>query len=71
MITSCSPAGSTSWRSITPELIGNLSTAKSPQGMFGAVLKTYYAQRMGWDPKDIFSVSVMPCTAKKFEATRP
>ena len=39
--------------------------------MFGAVLKTYYAQRMGWDPKDIVSVSVMPCTAKKYEATRP
>ena len=71
MITSCSPGWVNFMEKHHPELIGNLSTAKSPQGMFGAVLKTYYAQRMGWDPKDIFSVSVMPCTAKKFEATRP
>ena len=71
MFTSCSPGWVNFMEKHHPELIPNFSTAKSPQGMFGAVLKTYYAQRMGWDPKDIVSVSVMPCTAKKFEATRP
>ncbi|MCI8477416.1 MAG: 2Fe-2S iron-sulfur cluster binding domain-containing protein [Oscillospiraceae bacterium] len=71
MITSCSPGWVRFMEKHHPELIENLSTAKSPQGMFGAVLKTYYAQKMGWDPKDIVSVSVMPCTAKKYEAARP
>ncbi len=71
MITSCSPGWVTYMEKHHPELCDNLSTAKSPQGMFGAVLKTYYAQRMGWDPHDIVSVSVMPCTAKKYEASRP
>ena len=71
MITSCSPGWVRFMEKHHPELIDNLSTAKSPQGMFGAVLKTYYAQKMGWDPKDIVSVSVMPCTAKKYEAARP
>ena len=71
MITSCSPGWVTYLEKHHPELIDHLSTAKSPQGMFGAVAKTYYAQKMGWDPHDVVSVSVMPCTAKKFEASRP
>ena len=71
MITSCSPGWVTYLEKHHPELIDNLSTAKSPQGMFGAVVKTYYAQKMGWVPHDIVSVSVMPCTAKKYEASRP
>ena len=49
----------------------NLSSCKSPQQMFGAIAKSYYAEKMGIDPKDIVSVSVMPCTAKKFEIGRP
>ena len=48
----------------------NLSTCKSPQQMFGALFKTYYAEKMGWDPKDIVFVSAIPCTAKKFEVGR-
>jgi NADH-quinone oxidoreductase subunit G/NADP-reducing hydrogenase subunit HndD len=71
LITSCSPGWVNYVEKHHPELMDNLSTAKSPQGMFGAVAKTYYAQRVGIDPKDIVSVSVMPCTAKKFEAKRP
>ena len=71
MITSCSPGWVTYMEKHHPELVDNLSTAKSPQGMFGAVVKTYYAQKMGWDPHDVVSVSVMPCTAKKYEASRP
>ena len=71
MITSCSPGWVTYMEKHHPELCDNLSTAKSPQGMFGAVVKTYYAQKMGWDPHYIVSVSVMPCTAKKYEASRP
>ena len=70
MITSCSPGWVTYMEKHHPELIDNLSTAKSPQGMFGAVAKTYYAQKMGWDPHDVVSVSVMPCTAKKYEVRR-
>ncbi len=54
-----------------PELIDNLSTCKSPQDMIGAVVKTYYAQKVGIDPQDIVCVSVMPCTAKKYEIQRP
>ena len=53
-----------------PEQLANLSTCKSPQQMFGAILKTYYAEKNGIDPRNIVSVSVMPCTAKKFEITR-
>ncbi|HPA78374.1 MAG TPA: [Fe-Fe] hydrogenase large subunit C-terminal domain-containing protein, partial [Kiritimatiellia bacterium] len=53
-----------------PEFMGNLSTCKSPQQMMGAVIKSYFAEKMGLSPKKIFSVSIMPCTAKKFEATR-
>ncbi len=71
MITSCSPGWVNYVEKHHPELMENLSTAKSPQGMFGAVAKTYYAQKMGLRPEDIVSVSVMPCTAKKFEARRP
>ena len=71
LITSCSPGWVTYLEKHHPELIGHLSTAKSPQAMFGAVAKTYYAQKMGWDPHDVVSVSVMPCTAKKYEASRP
>jgi NADP-reducing hydrogenase subunit HndD len=52
-------------------LLGHLSTCKSPQQMFGALTKTYYAEKAGIDPKDIVMVSIMPCTAKKFEAGRP
>ncbi len=52
-------------------MIPHLSTCKSPQGMMGAVIKSYWARRKGLDPADIFSVSIMPCTAKKFEAARP
>lgn len=71
LITSCSPGWVNYVEKHHPELMDNLSTAKSPQQMFGAVSKTYYAEKMGLDPKDIVTVSVMPCTAKKYEAKRP
>ncbi|MCJ7829854.1 MAG: NADH-dependent [FeFe] hydrogenase, group A6 [Desulfobacterales bacterium] len=71
MITSCSPGWIKFIEHFYPELLPNLSTCKSPQQMFGALAKTYYAQLANIDPKDIFVVSVMPCTAKKFEAARP
>lgn len=71
MITSCSPGWVNMLEQKYPELIPNLSTAKSPQAMFGAIVKTYYAEKMGIDPAKIVCVSVMPCTAKKFEAARP
>ncbi|MBR5404725.1 MAG: [FeFe] hydrogenase, group A [Oscillospiraceae bacterium] len=70
MITSCSPGWVKFLEHYFPDLIPNLSTCKSPQQMQGAIIKTYYAEKMGWDPKDIVSVSVMPCTAKKFERGR-
>lgn len=70
LITSCCPGWIKYCETYFPDFIPNLSTCKSPQQMFGAMAKTYYAQRMGLDPKDIFVVSVMPCTAKKFEITR-
>ena len=70
MITSCSPGWVKFCEHYYPELIDNLSSCKSPQQMFGAVLKTFYAEKNGLDPKDIFVVSVIPCTAKKFEAGR-
>ncbi len=70
LITSCSPGWIKFAEHNFPEFIPNISTCKSPQGMFGSVAKTYYAEKMGIDPKDIFVVSIMPCTAKKFEATR-
>ena len=71
MFTSCSPGWIKFAEYYYPEFLPNLSTCKSPQQMFGAIAKTYYAQKIGRDPKDIVVVSVMPCTAKKFEAQRP
>ena len=70
LITSCSPGWIKYCEHKFPEMIPNLSSCKSPQQMFGAVIKTYYAEKNGIDPKDIFVVAVMPCTAKKFEAGR-
>ncbi len=70
MITSCSPGWIKFCEFYYPEMISHLSTCKSPQQMAGAIIKTYYASKMGIDPKDIVSVSVMPCTAKKFEIGR-
>ncbi len=70
MITSCSPGWVSFCEHYYPEFIDNLSSCKSPQQMFGAITKTYYAEKMGLDPKDIVVVSVMPCTAKKFEVGR-
>jgi len=71
MITSCSPGWIKYCEHYFPEFTENLSTCKSPQQMFGAIVKTYYAEKMGWDPKDIVMVSAIPCTAKKFEVERP
>ena len=71
MITSCSPGWIKFCEHYYPEFIENLSTCKSPHQMMGAILKTYYAEKNGIDPEKIFVVSVMPCTAKKFEAARP
>lgn len=71
MITSCSPGWVRYCEAYFPEFIPNLSSCKSPQQMSGAIIKTYWAKKMGYDPKDIVSVSVMPCTAKKFEIGRP
>ncbi|MBR2989182.1 MAG: [Clostridia bacterium] len=70
MITSCSPGWIRFIEFNYPELLPHLSSCKSPQQMFGAVIKTYYAEKMGLDPKDIVVVSVMPCTAKKTEIFR-
>ncbi|HEY8364082.1 MAG TPA: NADH-dependent [FeFe] hydrogenase, group A6 [Haloplasmataceae bacterium] len=70
LLTSCSPGWIRLIEQYYPELLPNLSTCKSPHQMFGAILKTYYAKKMNLDPKDIFVVSVMPCTAKKFEMDR-
>ncbi len=70
MITSCSPGWVKFCEMYYPDLIGHLSSCKSPQQMAGAVIKTYWADKAGIDPKDIVSVSVMPCTAKKFEIGR-
>ena len=70
MITSCSPGWVKFCEYYYPDMIDHLSSCKSPQQMAGAVIKTYYAEKAGIDPKDIVSVSVMPCTAKKFEIGR-
>lgn len=70
LITSCSPGWIKYCEHFYPEFIPNLSTCKSPQQMFGAVIKTFYAEKFGIDPKDLFVVGIMPCTAKKFENTR-
>ncbi|MDA8126390.1 MAG: NADH-dependent [FeFe] hydrogenase, group A6 [Deltaproteobacteria bacterium] len=71
MITSCSPGWIKFCEHFYPDLLDHLSTCKSPQQMFGALAKTYYAKLAGIDPREIVSVSIMPCTAKKFEAARP
>lgn len=71
MITSCSPGWITYCEKFFPEFIPNLSSCKSPHEMTGAMIKSYYAEKMGVDPEKIFVVSVMPCTAKKYEAQRP
>lgn len=71
LITSCSPGWIKFAEHNYPDMLDNLSSCKSPHEMFGAVIKSYYAQKMGIDPAKIFIVSVMPCTAKKFEADRP
>lgn len=70
MITSCSPGWVKYCEHYFPDMTENLSTCKSPQQMFGAMAKTYYAEKMGLDPKDIVMVSIMPCTAKKYEIGR-
>ena len=70
LITSCSPGWVKYCEHYFPDMTENLSSCKSPQQMFGAIAKSYYAEKMGIDPKDIVSVSVMPCTAKKFEIGR-
>ncbi len=71
MATSCSPGWIKYIEHMYPEYLANLSTCKSPQQMFGALAKTYYAKARNIEPERIISVSVMPCTAKKFEAARP
>jgi iron-only hydrogenase group A len=71
MFTSCSPGWIKFMEHFYPDMTPNLSTCKSPQQMFGAIAKTYYAQKIGKRPEDLFVVSVMPCTAKKFECQRP
>jgi NADP-reducing hydrogenase subunit HndD len=71
MITSCSPGWVKFIEHMYPDHLGHLSTCKSPQQMFGALAKTYYAQKKGIKPEDVVSVAIMPCAAKKFEANRP
>jgi NADH-quinone oxidoreductase subunit G len=71
MITSCSPGWIKFAEHFFPNSLAHLSTCKSPQQMFGSVAKTYYAAKMGIDPRKIVVVSIMPCTAKKYEAKRP
>ena len=71
MFTSCCPAWVKYAEHYYPELLPRISTCKSPQEMMGATIKSYLAQKQNIDPKDIFVVSIMPCTAKKFEASRP
>lgn len=70
MITSCSPGWIRFCEQHYPEFVPNLSSCKSPQQMFGALVKSYYAEKAGIDPKDIYVVSIMPCTAKKYECKR-
>lgn len=71
MITSCSPGWIKYVEHTWPEELDHLSSCKSPHMMLGTLIKTYYADKLGIDPKNIFVVSVMPCTAKKYEITRP
>ncbi len=68
--TSCSPGWVKYLEHFNPKYIDNLSTAKSPQQMFGSIIKTYYCEKNNIDPKDVVTVALMPCTAKKFEAAR-
>ncbi|WDV45887.1 NADH-dependent [FeFe] hydrogenase, group A6 [Clostridiaceae bacterium M8S5] len=70
MLTSCSPGWINFVEQFYPEFLDNVSTCKSPQQMFGALAKTYYPKKIGIDPKDVYVVSIMPCTAKKAEAGR-
>ena len=70
LITSCSPGWIRFCEQHYPDFIPNLSSCKSPQQMFGALVKSYYAEKAGIDPRDIYVVSVMPCTAKKYEVKR-
>lgn len=70
-ITSCSPGWIKYIEHFYPDLLAHVSSCKSPQQMLGALAKTFYAQRKGVDPADVFVVSIMPCTAKKYEAARP
>lgn len=71
MITSCSPGWINYCERFFPEFIDNLSTCKSPHMMLGAVIKNYYAEKVGINPENIYVVSIMPCTAKKYEIDRP
>lgn len=71
LLTSCSPGWVKFCEHYYPEFLENISTCKSPQQMFGALAKTYYAEKAGIDPSKVFVVSIMPCTAKKYEAQRP
>jgi NADH-quinone oxidoreductase subunit G len=71
MITSCSPGWIKFCEHFYPDLLEHVSTCKSPQQMLGPIIKTFYAEQAGIDPKDIVVVSIMPCTAKKFECLRP
>lgn len=71
MFTSCSPGWVRYAESYYPEFIPNLSSCKSPQAMFGALIKNYYAKQAGIDPANVYVVSVMPCSAKKYEISRP
>jgi len=70
MMTSCCPGWINFAEQHFPEILDHLSSCKSPQQMFGALAKTYYAKKLGIDPKNLFVVSIMPCTAKKYEAKR-
>ena len=71
MMTSCCPGWISFAETYYPEILPNLSTCKSPQQMFGALAKTYYAKKIVINPEDLYVVSIMPCTAKKYEAIRP
>lgn len=71
LITSCSPGWVKFCEHYYPEFLDNLSTAKSPMEIFGAIIKSYYAEKSGIDKENIYSVAIMPCTSKKFEASRP
>lgn len=71
LFTSCCPAWVRYVKAHHPELLGDVSTSKSPQQMFGAIVKSYYAEQLGLDPHKVFSVSIMPCVAKKAECSYP